>query len=76
MIRNNTRIIRAVDALENDLTAFIQEIVRVPNLPGEEGKVRAIITAKFKSLEMQVVHMPVDPEALHGHPAFCSDGFP
>ena len=71
-----TRIEQAVDTLKNDLVAFIQQLVRVPTLPGEEGKVSQIIAAKLESLGLQVRHLPVHPETLHGHPAFCDDGFP
>lgn len=71
-----TRIEQTVDALGNDLVAFIQQLVRVPTLPGEEGKVSGIIATKLESLGMQVAHLPVNLETLQDHPAFCDDGFP
>lgn len=71
-----TKITAAVDTLERDLIAFIQDLVRVPSLPGEEGKIQGLIAAKLASLGMRVVHLPVKPAALQNHPAFSDDGFP
>lgn len=70
------KLMTAVDRLEDDLVAFIQQLVRVPTLPGEEGKVSGIIATKLESLGVQVAHLPVNPETLQDHPAFCDDGFP
>jgi len=71
----HTRISQRVDALEHDLVTFIQELVHVPSLPGEEGKVSRMLAAKLEALGMQVVDQPVNPKKLRGHPAFCDDGF-
>ena len=71
-----TKIAQAVDALENDLVAFIRELVRVPSLPGEEGAVGGILAGKLASLGMQVAQLPISPKTLKDHPAFCDDGFP
>ena len=76
MEKFNLKLMAAVDRLENEMVAFIQELVQVPTLPGEEGKVSNIIASKLESIGMQVVQLPVDPEALQDHPAFCDDGFP
>lgn len=76
MTRNNTRIVQAVHVLENDLIAFIQELVRVPSLPGNESLTRTIIAQKLEVLGMSVINQSVDPEVLQSHPAFCDDGFP
>ena len=72
----HTRISQSVDSLEKDLVNFIQELVRIPSLPGEEGKASSILASKLEALGMQVVHLPVNPDALQDHPAFCDDGFP
>ena len=71
----HTRISQRVDALEKDLVTFIQELVRVPSLPGEEGKASSILAAKLEAVGMQAVDQPVNPKKLRGHPAFCDDGF-
>ena len=74
MAEIHDRILQTVDALRNDLVAYIQQLVRVPSLPGEEGLLGNILAAKLESLGMRVVRLPVDPEALQGHPAFNDDG--
>ena len=48
----SAKIHAAVDGFENELIAFIQKLVQVSSLSGEEGKVREIIAAKLESLGM------------------------
>lgn len=68
-------ISRAVDDLRPALVAFLQEIVRIPSLPNNEGPVQAIIAAKLRSLGLDVETLTTRFDELAGHPAFDDDGF-
>jgi len=65
----------AVDALEEQFHGFIQSLVRIPSLPGEEQKVQSFIADKLKALDLEVDVFALDDDALQNHPAFHDDGF-
>ena len=76
MKANFPKLMTVVDRLQNDMIAFIQKLVIEPSLPGEEGILKGVISAKLEALGMRVEHLPVNPQTLQNHPAFCDDGFP
>lgn len=70
------RISAALEDVKDEMTAFIQTLVRTPSLTSQEGAVQALVAEKLKSLGLQVEHVPLVPGKLEGHPAFSPDGFP
>lgn len=70
------RIAAAVDALKDNMIAFIQELIQTPSLPGEEKKVQHIIAAKLRELNFDVDIIPIQLDVLNKHQAFSHDGFP
>lgn len=68
-------IAQAVDDLRPALVNFLQEIVRIPSLPNNEGPVQAKIAAKLRSLGLDVEILTTRFDELAGHPAFDDDGF-
>jgi acetylornithine deacetylase len=71
-----TGIIDAVDTLADDLFAFIQQLVRIPSLPGDEAPAHVLVARKLESLHLDVQMVSSTREALASHPAFCDDGIP
>lgn len=71
-----TDIVRAVDALENDLFAFASRLVRTPSLPGEEAAAHALVKDKLDALGLDTDLVSSTRSAVESHPAFCDDGIP
>lgn len=53
-----------VDALEPEMVGFLQEIVRIPSLTGEEGTVQQAIAAKMRAMGLRVDMWEPDPEEM------------
>src|SRR5919109_2286006 len=64
----------AVDQLASSLVAFARELVRIPSLPGEEGRAHHYVADKLRSLDLSVDICPIHFDDLRGHPAFNDDG--
>jgi acetylornithine deacetylase len=64
-----------VDELAPELIAFLQQMVRTPSLPNEEGPVQALVADKLAALGLSVEIVPTRFTELEGHPAFSDDGF-
>jgi acetylornithine deacetylase len=48
------RLLSAVDRREPEMFAFLQELVRVPSVTGEEGAVQNVVAAKMRELGLTV----------------------
>jgi acetylornithine deacetylase len=72
---SSTSISRAVDDLRPALVAFLQELVRTPSLPNNEGPVQEKIAAALRGLGMDVDVLTTRFDELAEHPAFDDDGF-
>src|SRR4051794_3969391 len=64
------RILSAVDRRKPEMFAFLQELVRVPSVTGDEGAVQNVVAAKMRELGLTVDlwEPSVDelaPHALH-----------
>jgi acetylornithine deacetylase len=71
-----SRIVAAVDALKDNMIAFIQKLIQTPSLPGEERKVQDILASKLKELNFDVEVVPIQLDVLKNHQAFSHNGFP
>jgi acetylornithine deacetylase len=67
-------IARQVDSFKEELVSFLQEIVRLPSLPGHEQAVQRRIAEKMRSLGLEVTIALSRREDLEHHPAFNDDG--
>ncbi len=65
-----------IDTLQEKIMSFIQRIVRIPSLPGNEKEVQDVIASKLKEMDLVVEILPVSREKIQEHPAFSDDGFP
>lgn len=64
----------AVDLLRDELTAFLQALVRTPSVTGSEQAAQLMIAAKYRSLGLVTDIVESTHAALDGHPAFSDDG--
>jgi acetylornithine deacetylase len=71
-----TTIAARVDALRNELIVFLQKLVQLPSLPGQEQKAQHFVADKLRSLGLAVDVVSSELDELKHHPAFCDDGVP
>jgi len=67
-------ILSQVDALRDELTAFLQKLVQFPSLPGFEQRAQYAIAEKYESLGLSTDIVASELDDLKDHPAFCDDG--
>jgi acetylornithine deacetylase len=65
-----------VDDLRNELIAFLQRLVQLPSLPGQEQKAQHFVADTLRSLGLAVDVVSSELDDLRHHPAFCDDGVP
>jgi acetylornithine deacetylase len=65
-----------VDALRDELTAFLQKLVQFPSLPGFEQKAQYFIAEKLGTLGLSTDVIASEFDDLKDHPAFSDDGVP
>jgi acetylornithine deacetylase len=58
------RLVRAVDDLTPELVTFLQSIVRIPSVTGEEGEVQKPIAAAFRGAGLETDVWEPSPEDL------------
>jgi acetylornithine deacetylase len=61
------KLTKVVDALEPEIVAFLQEILRIPSLTGEEEAVQQAIAAKMTALGLEVDLWEPDPAEMAPH---------
>ena len=72
----SVQIFREVDRLQDVLTLFLQQLVQIPSLPGEEQRAQQFLAEKLRALGCVVDVHACTRLALEGHPAFSDDGIP
>lgn len=68
------RIAAEIDRLRAPMTEFLQRLVQLPSLPGEEQAAQHFLAGKLRSLGCQVEILKSDFAELEHHPAFSDDG--
>ena len=63
-----------VDSARDELIGFLQKLVQLPSLPGQEQKAQHFVADKLRSLGLDVDVVPSELSELKDHPAFCDDG--
>ena len=68
------KINQAVEGLRDEALSLLQDLVRIPTLPGSENGVQEVIAARMKAMGLELdIWDPVDPE-LQAHQGICSFG--
>ncbi len=65
-----------MSALAPELVAFVQRLVRIPSLPGEERDAHLAAAETMRALGLEVAIVSATRDELATHPAFCDDGLP
>ena len=63
-----------IDRLKNEMTRFLQDLVRIPSLPGEEQRAQHFLADKLRAIGCNVEVHACTRIALENHPAFSDDG--
>ncbi len=63
-----------IDRLRAPMTGFLQRLVQLPSLPGEEQAAQRFFAEKLITLGCRVEVMQSEFAELEGHPAFSDDG--
>ncbi|MCI0605942.1 peptidase [bacterium] len=64
-------------AAEGDRTiSFLQDLVRIPSVTGNEGAVQAYLSKELASLGLEIDAWQPSREELQKHPVFSDDGLP
>lgn len=66
----------AVDSLAGELFAFVQTLVRMPTLPGQEAPGHNFVAARLRDMGLDVRTLSASRATISSHPAFCDDGLP
>lgn len=63
-----------IDRLRAPMTEFLQHLVQLPSLPGEEQAAQHVLAEKLRTLDCKVEILKSDFAELEHHPAFSDDG--
>lgn len=66
----------AVEASRDELTRFLQALVRTPSLPGGEQDAQQLLANRYRELGLDTKVIRSERSELERHPAFCDDGVP
>jgi acetylornithine deacetylase len=64
-------IIDTVDALQDDIVDFTQQLVAEPSTLGNEASVMAVMEDRLQRLGLQPERIPIDARRLAAHPGFA-----
>lgn len=70
------RVRAAVDEASDQIAGFLQELVRIPSLPGHEQRAQEFLAQAMREMGLGVTVVKSERERLQAHPAFCDDGVP
>lgn len=64
------KVLETIDAHRDEAVKFLQEIVAIPSVTGDEGKVQAHLGAYLKKLGLEVDMWETDWDELKKHPGY------
>lgn len=73
-ITNSAQIFAEIDQLQSALTLFLQQLVQIPSLPGEEQRAQHFLADKLRAIGCTVEVHDCTRVAIEDHPAFSDDG--
>ena len=59
-----------IDKNRNAIVGFLQDLIRIPSVTGEEGPIQQFIAGRLKEMGLAVDVFEPDLAALRKHPAF------
>lgn len=65
-----SRVHAAIDRLEPAYRSFLQELVRVPSVTGQEGDAQALVAQRMREAGLTIDVFDIDAEALRSAPGF------
>ncbi|MDP9160596.1 MAG: ArgE/DapE family deacylase [Acidobacteriota bacterium] len=68
------KISAEIERLRTPMSEFLQRLVQLPSLPGQEQPAQHFLAAKLRALDCKVEILKSDFSALEHHPAFSDDG--
>ncbi len=70
MTDDRKKILAAVEANKDKAIKFLQDIVAIPSVTGEEGQIQAFLNTYLKQIGLEVDMWESDWEALKKHPGY------
>ena len=70
MSNEESGIIEWIDSHREESIRFLQELVRIPSLTGEEGPAQEFMSQSLAEMGLEVESCVADMKALEGHPEF------
>ena len=64
------RAIEWIDRERDEIIGFLQQLIRIPSVTGEEGKIQEFIAVQLRDMGLKTDVWEPDWAALKGHPAY------
>lgn len=64
------RVLRIIDSNSGEIISFLQSILKIPSVTGDENEIQQFIAKKFESMDLEVDMWAPDIEELKKHPAY------
>jgi len=74
--RKGSRIIDAVGDRRDEVIAFLQKLIRVNSITGNEAEIQQLIAETFRGMGLTVDEFEPDLESLRGYPGFLEPESP
>ncbi len=65
-------VLNWIEREQEQIVRFLQELIRIPSVTGEEGKIQTFISGKLGEMGLEVDIWEPDLEALKKHPAYVA----
>lgn len=69
-MNHSQRVNRWIDKNQETIVGFLQDLIRVPSVTGDEGPIQELIAGQLKEMGLEVDVFEPSLEALRQHPAF------
>lgn len=69
-MNHSQRVNRWIDKNKETIVGFLQDLIRVPSVTGDEGPIQELIARQLKEMDLEVDVFEPSLEALRQHPAF------
>ena len=64
------KVLQTIDGMQGEIIAFLQKLVSIPSVTGEELEIQTFLARKMKAMGLEVDLWEPDLEALKKHPAY------
>jgi acetylornithine deacetylase len=66
------RVCGWIDRKRDEIIGFLQDLIRIPSVTGEEGEIQHFIAGHLRAMGLQIDIWEPDRAALKGHPAYVA----